>query len=475
MKIHLLHVNDVHSQLENYMRLGHQLREVRNRLKRQGQFVITVDIGDALDRVRPETEATCGHVNAAMMAALGVDAWIFGNNEGLTIPVEEWGNLVTRANTTAFGTNLQQESGKPFPFFRDSLIVQERGVKIGFFGLTPDYVLPYGVLGVRPLAPFAKAQEAVADLRRQGCQVVVLLSHLGLYADRQLAAAVPGIDLILGGHTHHFLSAAEQHAGTAVFQSGKHAVTFGHTVIDFDEQRGQVAGIECKPVEVDPQGPYDQQMLSAYRGYLPDIEERLSAPVVFLPERLPVNFDRESLLANVLADAMFEESPCDLGLVMTGSLTASLLVGWVEMRHVLGACSTPTRPLAMTLTGREIRSILAKSIQPEFYNKTGFGYGFRGSVVGYMAMANATAEVEVRNGTRSLGEVTVGGEPLDPHRDYRLITSEYLWLSSVFEEFKNGRHIVYQKPLVRELLLDRLKRDDFLDLAKHSRYEVSHG
>ncbi|MBX5435725.1 MAG: bifunctional metallophosphatase/5'-nucleotidase [Alicyclobacillaceae bacterium] len=476
MKIHLLHTNDVHSQLENFMRLGASLRRFRHSLREAGESVLTVDVGDVMDRVRPETEASFGHVNAAMMAALGYDAWVFGNNEGLTLPVREWPSVVQRSGAPVLCANLYQPDGRRVDCFRSMRWFDRGGVRVGVFGVTPNYESTYRAIGVEARDPFREAADAVARLREAGCQIVVALSHLGLGADRRLAAEVAGIDVILGGHTHHFMQAAEFVHGTAVFQAGRNALAYGHTMIEYDDRSGRVVCVTSRLVGVDPSEPYDAQMLSAYRGYLPDVEQRLSEPVVRLNERLAVDFERESPFANVLADALYETYPADLCMVMTGALTASLLPGQVEVRHILAACSTPTRPLMMTLTGREIQSVIEKSLRPEFYERIGIGFGFRGAVVGFMALAGAEAHVcGHADGTLRLHSVRVAGQPLSPDRQYRVVTCEYLWLAPVFEEFRRGRDIEFGASLVREVLMERMADPRILQRARQPRYVRASG
>ncbi|WP_231493495.1 bifunctional metallophosphatase/5'-nucleotidase [Alicyclobacillus macrosporangiidus] len=477
VRIHLLHTNDVHSQLENFMRAGAALRRLRAEARASGEWVLTFDVGDVLDRVRPETEATRGLVNAALMDALGYDGWVFGNNEGLTIPVAEWPRLVSRSGTIAFGTNIRAIGGDPLPFLRDWQIYDCGGVRLGVFGLTPDYRTSYQRLGVDVHAPHRAARRAVKALRAAGCDVVVLLSHLGLGADRRLAEQVQGVDVILGGHTHHFMEGAEQIGDTYIFQPGKHALVFGHTVIDYDPRIGRVRAVRGEPVPVDPHDPLDTAMLSAYRGYLPDVESELDRMVARLPTRLPVAFDRESPFANLLVDALFDRYPCDLGIMMSGALTASLLPGPVRVKHMLGACSTPTRPVCLTLTGEDIRDLLTQSVQPEVYHRPGFGFGFRGGVVGWLSLANADVTLSQAPGSERMRieEIRVGGEPIQSGRDYRVITCEYLWLSPVFDLFRRARDAEIQVPLAREVLLERIGDPRLQRQAFRPRWQVVPG
>lgn len=453
------------------MRLGHQLRLLRADIRRGGGAVFTVDIGDVLDRVRPETDVTSGFVNAAMMSALGYDAWVFGNNEGLTVPVAAWSRLIQRAGATTLVANFRQVGGHAFDDLHDTCVWDVEGVLVGVFGVTPDYRVPYDMLGVAALDPFATATQAVARLREQGCRVVIALSHLGLRDDRRLAADVPGIDLILGGHTHQFMLEAEWVGYTAIFQPGKHALTFGHTWLEYDQTRQRVTRVQSEPIPVDLHGPYDQAMLSAFLEDLPAIEDQLTQHVTHLEAPLVTEFVRESPFANALVDALFEAFPTDIGIMMAGALNASLLPGDVQWQHVLGACSTPTRPLQMTLRGADLRALLAKAVHPDYYARPGFGYGFRGSLVGYLALANATAVVEqAASGSPTLKELIISGRPVEDARDYRVTTCEYLWLSPVFEEFQRGRDIAIQAPLVREVLLQRMKSPGFIERTHHLRY-----
>lgn len=465
MRIHLLHTNDIHSSLENHMRLGYLLRQKREELRGAGHLVYTVDLGDVLDRVRPETEVTGGIINAYLMQALGYDAWVFGNNEGLTIPVGDWAQLVTASHATFLSTNMRDARGQRFPFGADWIVSEHDNVKIGMFGVTENFEHPYRVLGVQVLDPIETALETTSALREMGCDVVIAFTHLGLWKDRKLAAAVPGLNLVLGGHSHHFMDSLEWVEGTAIFQAGKHAMAFGHTEILFDEETGSVESVICKRIDVAPDELSDEAMAKAYEEHRVSTLAMLTRPVLTLSHPLPVRLSEGSPFADVLVEALFDAFPADIGIMMSGALTASLMAGEIQVQHLLGACSTPTRPVLLTLFGKDIVSILRKSVNPEYYLRQGIGYGFRGSVVGVLAIKNATMEITgLPNGESRVDNVEIAGSPIDENQEYRVVTCEYLWLSSTFEEFHGGRNVQFGRPLVRELLMNylaegRLSRD----------------
>ncbi len=452
------------------MRLGHELRRLRSRLLNDSDAVFTFDIGDVLDRVRPETEATMGLLNAEMMAAIEVDGWVFGNNEGLTIPVADWSVLAERSKANVFGTNLRDDSGQPFPCFVDYKTYAVGGIAIGIFGLTPAYTLPYRMLGVQPADPFQRAQEAARQLRAAGVDVVVCLSHLGLHDDRKLASQVPGIDVILGGHTHQFMPEAERVGSTYIFQPGKHARAFGHTIVEIDPVSRDIQ-VVSRPMLVHHDTPFDPAMEQVYRRYRRHIEEVLHRRVASLPSRLPVLYDDESSFANLLADVLYDEFHGDLAVMMTGALNASLLPGDVSLDALLGACPTPTRPIVVSLTGQEIWDAIEQAIQPETFDKHGLGFGFRGGKIGYLVVSGAVIEyAESIDGRHHVSRIVIGDETLHPDSMYRVITCEYLWLSPVFASFHNARAIDYQEPLVREVLLARLGDEGRIARAMTRRY-----
>ncbi len=81
-KITILHTNDLHSHFENWPKIRRYLLTERQRYIAAGHTVLTFDIGDAMDRAHPLTEATNGQRNVSLMNEIGYDAVTIGNNEG---------------------------------------------------------------------------------------------------------------------------------------------------------------------------------------------------------------------------------------------------------------------------------------------------------------------------------------------------------------------------------------------------------
>ena len=135
---------------------------------------------------------------------LGYDAIVTGNHDFDLGPKVLAENLVTGAKFSVLAANVDFSkepalSGKIQP----SVIKTVGAEKVGIFGLVTEETAVTSSPGpnVKFMDPTQAARDTVAELSRQGVNRIVLISHLGFPADQELAAKVPGIDVIVSGHT----------------------------------------------------------------------------------------------------------------------------------------------------------------------------------------------------------------------------------------------------------------------------------
>ena len=134
------------------------------------------------------------------------------------------------SNLDPSSPTLDNSGGK---LFAEVEIADCGGLKVGFLGLlTPSTrtISKFGDTRFKdannPVHPAARA--AVAELRRRGVDAVVALSHLGFPFDQRLARAVPGIDAIVGGHTHTYRKVWDRIGKTVIVQAGDRFKYLGH-------------------------------------------------------------------------------------------------------------------------------------------------------------------------------------------------------------------------------------------------------
>ena len=206
------------------------------------------DCGDALrgsQTVYRRDEPILAELDAA-----GYDAQAIGNREFHYL----FAFLAARARKMRHPlvcSNLVDTWQRPLPFVHElTFLRSEWRVRVAAL-LVVQYPArsPWErLLGWRFLDPIATAQR-LADATPPGTTLVVL-SHLGLRADRELARAVPRIDLVLGGHSHDTLAAPTLEGGVPIVHAGPYGAYVSRTELERVSQAGRahVAGFELMPL-----------------------------------------------------------------------------------------------------------------------------------------------------------------------------------------------------------------------------------
>lgn len=118
---------------------------------------------------------------------------------------------------------------------RPSLLVKAGKQKVGFFGLiAPNAALGPSADSLETSDPVEAATKAVADLRKQGANVIVLLSSLGRIETEDLVVAVPGIDVAVAGRNVPLLQRSRVIDNTTVVFGGEQGQYVGVTELDLD-------------------------------------------------------------------------------------------------------------------------------------------------------------------------------------------------------------------------------------------------
>ena len=231
----VLHTNDLHGRLTDS-----QADRLRALKRESGHCTLLVDAGDAVASgnvtYRPGGEAALERMSAA-----GYDAMAVGNRE-FNFTEAGFAAKTTLARFPVLCANVRARGEAVLPVQPSLVRALPSGLRVGLFGLTVPMITERML--VRKVSafvfddPLRAAAEIVPELRAQ-CDVLVCLSHLGIAQDHRLAAAVAGIDLIVGGHTHATLDHGEVEGGTLIVQAAAHAKRIGR--VDVDVRQGTAA------------------------------------------------------------------------------------------------------------------------------------------------------------------------------------------------------------------------------------------
>ncbi|ASS74454.1 hypothetical protein CIG75_05255 [Tumebacillus algifaecis] len=473
MKIHFFHTNDVHSHFEEYLQVATQIRRHREGAKADLALVFTLEIGDHADRKRMETEGTLGRTNAALLKQMEYDAWTFGNNEGLTLPRDKWYELVNEAGFPVMIANLfDSETREPCAEFEPYQIWERDGVRIAVLGLTVPFFDFYKMFGIEAEQPRDAIVRLLPEIKKQGVDLIVLMSHLGLHSDRQIAAEFPEIDLIFGGHTHHALQKPEQVGNTIICQAGCYGSHYGHLAVEWDVESRKIVSFSGGAIGRDLSTVPDQDLVDVLAHFQEAAAVELAQVVAELPEPLEHRIAGDSPLSNVLTDGMRRLTGTPIAMINAGLLSHGLIAGEVTRADLLTCFPGPSTLVVLELTGAQILSLLHKGLDPSYVERVGKGYGFRGHYVGGLQVSGLVVRV-VPSGVEDQYEVTaeLGGQPLDPTAYYEVATADYLYFSPVYEEFKQGRSTRFELPFLRELLGMQLKEIVRVDTVPRFLYQ----
>jgi 5'-nucleotidase len=275
-RITLLHTNDTHSRIEPFgpgmgslSGRGGMARRATlvKQLRAELGPVLLLDSGDVFQGT-PYYNQYKGKLDYRLMSMLGYDAGTLGNHDfdsGVTALLEAMAEATFPFVNCNFDCKGAPDLGKRL---RPWLVRDFPGVRVGLTGVGVDFqnlVSPKDHKGVTWRDPYASLRPVVKHLReREKVDLVVVLSHLGhdskgdRHDDLQMPAAVPGIDVIIGGHSHTFLDepvrCSTDSGATLIFQVGFGGVNLGR--MDLNVVKGVVKSSSGSALSVvDPSIP----------------------------------------------------------------------------------------------------------------------------------------------------------------------------------------------------------------------------
>ena len=378
----ILHTNDMHSAFigmgpqadytpfklnddttrGGFARLAGLISKRREARKAQGP-VLVLDAGDYSmgTAFGAATREIGGELR--LMAMMGYDATTFGNHEfdlgpdglGRSIGVASKAGRVPAvlASNTEFAANdptladLQRLAKQGV--VRRHAVIERDGIRFGLFGVLGKEAMFYTTGGAASFRDAIEtARETVRLLREtEKVDVVICLSHGGVekgkdgrYSDGddvRLAKEVPGIDIVIGGHSHTELNEPILVDGrTPVVQTGKEGENLGELVVTLDGGKlvvesyrlysvdDTVAGDQAAFDEIEKLKKAVTGAVFASRGY------SIDQPLAVVPQDLPntfVDIPASTLLANLVTDAFRSATKADIGFTANGMLRAGLRKG----------------------------------------------------------------------------------------------------------------------------------------------------
>ncbi len=459
----ILHINDFHARVESInrfdstcsaedeaagecfggsARIKTKLDELRASLEGEGANFIVLDAGDQFQGSLFYTTYK-SQALAEFMNMMGFDVMAVGNHEFDDGP-EELAKFIDSVDVPVISGNVVAGANTPLANKITPYVIKEiGGERIGVLSVVATDTGETSSSG--PSVLFDDEIEylagAVADLESQGIDKIILLSHVGLPRDREIAAAVSGIDVIVGGHSHTLLSNTDENAkgpypvvvanpdgeDVPIVQAYAYSKYLGEFTVTFDDA-GKVISTEGNPHLLDASVTPDAAVLARIAELLPPIEELKTRLVA--QAAADIDGARETCRAgecamgNLVADALLART-ADQGVTIAiqngGGLRSSIGAGTITMGDVLSVLPFQNTLATFQITGTDIVSALENGV-----SKIEEGAGRFPQVAGMRYVFDKTQPAGSRIVSVEVASADGGFAPIDPDALYTVATNNYM-------------------------------------------------
>ncbi|MFK4567049.1 bifunctional metallophosphatase/5'-nucleotidase [Enterococcus sp. UD-01] len=449
-EIVILHTNDLHSHLENWPKIRRYLKNQKQQYTQENKTVITVDLGDFVDRWHPLTEATDGQANVALMNEIGYDAATIGNNEGVGNSKEQLNHLYDKRNFDVLLGNLfDLETGDSPNWALPYKIIETKETTVGLLALTAPFPLTYRPNGWDIRSVDQCLPQLIQEVRPK-CDILVLLSHLGIDTDLKIANDYPEINVLLGSHTHHLFQHGEKVNQTQLAAAGK----FGYYVgeVHLQVANGQLRHSEAT-VTATSSLPELEQDAAEIQSYLTSGHQLLQAKkIARLPYDLAVDLNDEHPLMITALKALEEKGRTEAAILNNGLFLTNIPEGLVDQDQLHEALPHPMHLIRVTLSGADLQRLLQEMEKNRhFLRKFSInGMGFRGKVFGELYYDGLAYDRIKKCGTWL-------GQPIDPVKSYTFTTVDHFMFIPFFPTIELAGAVEFIFPeFIRTVVSDYL-------------------
>lgn len=459
-ELDILHINDLHSRIEpinkfdstcsaeeegknecfgGVARLKSAIDTQRQALS--GKNVLLLNAGDNFQGSLFYTTYK-GAAEAEFLNLMKFDAMTVGNHEfddsedGLAAFLDKVQFPVVTANVAAGASSKLGDRVKPF------IVLDVGGQKIGIVGAVANDTDEISSPGPNVLIgnDVADITAAVAEVKKQGVDKIIALTHVGYPRDLAAIAKIPDVDVVVGGHSHSLLSNTDEKAEgpyptmvdnpggykVPVVQAGAYTKYLGNLKIVFDDN-GVVKEAKGDPILIDSSFKPDEAVVARVKELGGPIEE-MKAKIV-AETTGPIDGSRETCRAgecqmgNLVADALLDRTKSQgvtAAITNGGGLRASIDGGPVSMGEVVTVLPFQNTVSTFQLKGADLAAALENGLSQieegagRFPQVSGMKFSFDKS----KPAGSRVGSVEMKEGDAFV--------PLDPAKTYTLASNNFM-------------------------------------------------
>lgn len=460
--IKIVHTNDIHARIEKNEKngiigVGHLSSIIKNHTENSDMDLV-LDSGDLFHGQSIATLVK-GQSIAEVIKSCGYDAMTAGNHDW-SYGKDRLKELSNMAGLKMLTGNVIDENGNSF--FDDEYYIEEvtknnKTLKVGVFGVIDPEIYrkttPDNVKGLTFTNASEYANKASAELKAQGCDIVIALSHTNNPVE--LAKTVNDVDLWLCGHEHIDINTSVTTPnGKIAYIAEDSYYLYQIGLIDLDctlDSNGNVSEIKYNKtvLNYDKASTYeeDANVNEVLNGIKSEQEKILNRVVGSSPTELDGVWEHlridETNLGRAITDAYLLATGADIAFENAGGIRANINAGDVTYGDLINVSPYGNYIVTKKITGQQLKEILETSIAIQFdcitANESGDWDAWPNNSGSYLQTGGITVKYDL---SRKYGErvlsIQVGGKDIVYDNLYTVATNNFVAVSSVYPQLASA-------------------------------------
>jgi 5'-nucleotidase/UDP-sugar diphosphatase len=472
-EITVLFFNDLHGNLEPFTvkqgetsaevggiaRIATLIKEIREENEKAGAKTLVLVAGDILQGT-PMSTVFMGKPDVLTLNEIGVDAMTVGNHE-FDFGLDNLLELEKLAEFPFLSSNIVWKDGGKLAFKPTATFDVSDGVTLTVIGATTRELLTTtkssNVEKINVLNSAETVQEYYTPAVSKG--PVILLSHSRFATDSLVAATIPGLTAVIGGHDQILFNPYRRVGEVPVFQAFEKGKYLGRIDMEISPATRRASIVVWKYIPVtadiapDPDveelvGSYASQMDSKFKEVIGENTEFLYG------ERDRIRYE-ETNLGDWVTDIMREFTGAEAALINAGSLRASIDRGPITVESVFKTMPYANEVLVVDLTGKDLFTTLTRSVRGARDEEDG----------GFLQVSGVRFEVD----GKTPKNVLVARQPLDVSRVYKVAITDFMRTGGDGYDVFVGKAAVATGLPLRELIVDTIRQNGVIDAKTDGR------
>lgn len=377
MKLNICFINDVHGYIAPHPELFYNetgevvesaggyahIAGFMEEIRKENPNTLFFDGGDTLHGTKPVVDSS-GKAVVPILNALKLDALV--GHWDFAYGPDRLKKIDSLLDFPVLSCNVFSEDGSNF--LQPTAIFEKAGLKIGVIGISAmivDKVMPEKMSkGLKFTSGLDEIPGHINELKANGSDMIILLSHNGFPQDVELLKKVDGIDICLSAHTHNRIYKPIEVNGTRIIQCGCHGAFVGRFIIDVKDKKNKAYNYEL--IKVDAALPKSIEVDSMVQDILKPYQEMRTAAIGSTTEILHRYNTINSTLDELLLRAIAHSTSTEIAFSNGWRYGAPIPKGNITENDLYNIAPMNPPVSTVELTGAEIKEMLEENLERTF-------------------------------------------------------------------------------------------------------------